>query len=281
MRELFRAANGGAPRPRSRGPAAGPLPAELHNEDCLKTMSGMADGSVDLVFTSPPYFNARDYSFFDSYGDYMVFMKKVLHGLHRVTAEGRFVVINTSPVLVKRESRQEKSRRYNIPAHINHLAEKEGFEFIDDIIWKKPLGAACGRIRRFEQTRSPLHYKPAPVTEYVTVYRTRTDQLPEWNIRQYDREVIEQSLVQEYEQSNVWELNPEQDVPHPAPFPEALARRVISHYSLKGDTIYDPFMGSGTTAMAAKSLGRGWIGSEISAKYCATVKMRLKQEVLG
>ncbi|MDA8008298.1 MAG: site-specific DNA-methyltransferase [Alphaproteobacteria bacterium] len=253
----------------------------IHNEDCLSTIHGMEDGSIDLVFTSPPYFNARpEYATYDDYHGYIEFMERVITGLHRVTAEGRYVVINTSPVLVPRKDRNDKSRRYNIPAHLNQIAEAAGFEFIDDIIWKKPFGAGCGRNKKFAQLRTPLYYHAEAITEYLMVYRTHTRHLPEWNVRKYDDEIVRSSAITEYEPGNVWEFNPEQDSPHPAAFPPGLARRVISLYSFRGDIVYDPFMGSGTTAVAAKSLGRRWVGSEIHPEYCRMAGERLAQEVL-
>ncbi|MCA9941813.1 MAG: site-specific DNA-methyltransferase, partial [Anaerolineales bacterium] len=142
--------------------------------------------SVDLIFTSPPYFNARpEYEDYISYEEYLLKMKQVIQACHRVLNEGRFFVINISPVLVRRANRSESSKRLAVPFDMHRLFIEEGFDFIDDIIWVKPEGAgwATGRGRRFAADRNPLQYKPVPVTEYVLVYRKHTRRLIDWNIR--------------------------------------------------------------------------------------------------
>ena len=149
-------------------------------------LKGMPNESVDLVFTSPPYYNAKpEYCEYLSYDDYLLKMKKIIHECARVLNEGRFFVINVSPVLIRRASRNEASKRIAVPFDFHKLFIEEGFEFIDDIIWRKPEGAgwATGRGRRFAADRNPLQYKPVPVTEYILVYRKKSDKLIDWLIR--------------------------------------------------------------------------------------------------
>ena len=98
-----------------------------------------------------------------------------------------------------------------------------GFEFIDDIIWQKPEGAGwhLGRGRRFAADRQPLQYKPVTVTENLVVYRKRTDNLIDWNLRNHpDPDAIRASLIEDgYERNNVWQLHPAHHKEHPAVFP--------------------------------------------------------------
>lgn len=114
-------------------------------------------------------------------------MQKIIHECHRVLKEGRFFVINISPVLIRRANRNEASKRIAVPFDFYQLFTNEEFEFIDDIIWAKPEGAgwATGRGRRFAADRTPLQYKPVPVTEYVLVYRKKTDKLIDWVTKQF------------------------------------------------------------------------------------------------
>jgi DNA modification methylase len=249
---------------------------QTHNEDCLETMQRMPDGAIDLTFTSPPYFNARDYSQYASYGDYLESMRSVFKEVHRVTSEGRFLVINTSPVIEPRLSRAHSSKRYPIPYDLHGILTELGWEFTDDIVWVKPEASVKNRIGGFYQHRKPLGYKPNAVTEMLMVYRKQTDRLIDWNMKKYRPEIVKASLVADgYESTNVWHIAPKSSKKHSAIFPETLADRVISYYSYVGDVVYDPFMGSGTTGKMAQVAGRHYIGSEISTEYVAIADGRI------
>ena len=231
------------------------------------------DESVHLTFTSPPYYNARDYTIFQSYNAYLDFLTSVFKETHRITKEGRFFVLNTSPVIVPRISRAHSSKRYAIPYDMHPRLTDMGWEFIDDIVWIKPEYAAKNRNGGFYQHRKPLCYKANSVTENVMVYRKKTSKLIDWNLRQYDDETVESSKVLgEYDKSNAWYINPATDKGHPAVFPIELAARVIQFYSFKGDLIFDPFGGSGTVGRAAIDQNRFFFLCEKEHKYVDYVK---------
>lgn len=245
--------------------------------DCIDLLSEMPSESVDLVFTSPPYFNARpEYSEYEIYDEYLLKMRQVIKRCHRVLNEGRFFVINISPVLLRRASRNESSKRIAVPFDLHRIFIEEGFDFIDDIIWVKPEGAgwATGRGRRFAADRNPLQYKAVPVTEYVLVYRKRTPLLIDWHIRNYpDQDVISRSKVKDgYEKTNVWRINPSTVNKHPAAFPCELAEKVITYYSFEGDVVLDPFGGSGTVGLAASKLKRRFVLYDINIDYINLMK---------
>ena len=173
-----------------------------------------------------------------SYEEYLLKLRKIIQSTYRVLNEGRFFVINISPVLVRRSNRTQSSKRLAVPFDVHKLFIEEGFDFIDDIIWLKPEGAgwATGRGRRFAADRNPLQYKPVPVTEYVLVYRKHTDKLIDWNIRCHpNQELVKQSRIgDDYEKTNVWYIKPAHDTEHPAIFPDDLVERVIRSH-LKND----------------------------------------------
>jgi DNA modification methylase len=240
--------------------------------DCLDLLDDMPSESVDLIFTSPPYFNARpEYSEYEQYEHYLFKMRQVIKRCHRVLNEGRFFVINTAPVLLRRASRNESSRRIAVPFDLHRIFVEEGYDFIDDIIWVKPEGAgwATGRGRRFAADRNPLQYKAVPVTEYILVYRKRTDLLIDWHIRNHpDRNAVAASKIgDDYERTNIWRIQPNTNSKHPAAFPRELADKVISYYSFKGDVVLDPFAGSGTVGASAARLERRFVLFEINPKY--------------
>lgn len=241
-------------------------------------------GSVDLVFTSPPYYNARpEYTDYVTYEEYLLKLRKIIQNCHHVLAEGRFFVINVSPVLLRRTNRNEASKRIAVPFDIHQLFVSEGFDFIDDIIWVKPEGAgwATGRGRRFAADRNPLQYKAVPVSEYVLVYRKHTDKLIDWNIRAHpQQELVKDSKIPaDYERTNIWKIKPAHDKRHPAVFPLELAQKVITYYSFKNDVVLDPFAGIGTTAIAATKLKRRFVMIEENPKYVKYMKDDIKKSL--
>ncbi len=242
----------------------------------------MAANSVDLVFTSPPYYNARpEYSDYVSYEDYLLKMRKIIQATHHVLNEGRFFVMNISPVLVRRASRSEASKRIAVPFDIHKIFIDEGFDFIDDIIWVKPEGAgwATSRGRRFAADRNPLQYKPVPVTEHILVYRRQTDRLIDWNIRSHPNQkaVKESKIDNSYERTDVWRIKPAHDKRHPAIFPLELAEKVIKYYSFKTDVVLDPFAGIGTVGQAAVKLGRRFVLIDNERKYIDIIRREAKK----
>lgn len=240
--------------------------------DCEEILQELPAESVDLVFTSPPYYNARpEYADYLTYEEYLLKLRKIIHNTHRVLSEGRFFVMNIAPVLIRRASRGEASRRIAVPFDVHQLFIQEGFEFMEDIIWEKPEGAgwATSRGRRFAADRNPLQYKAVPVTEYILVYRKKTSKLIDWNIRSHpDQELVAQSRIEDdYERTNIWRISPSYDKRHPAIFPLEMAEKVIKYYSFKKDVVLDPFAGIGTVGKAAARLGRRFVLIEQDPNY--------------
>ena len=247
---------------------------KIYNENCLDTMSRMQDKCIDLIVTSPPYFNAKEYSQYNSVSEYMRQMKDIFLETERVMKEGMMCVVNISPVLVAREKRSKQSYRIPLPYYFVTMMEGLGFEFLEDIIWEKPEGAAANRNGGFFRSRKPLAYKPNIVTEYILVFKKKSNLL-------IDKYLKNNSLVSDgYERSNVWKIQPQTKSKHPAPFPDEIADKLIKYYSYENDLVYDPFMGSGTTAKMALLNNRRYIGSELSEEYLEIAKERLKQTKL-
>ena len=247
--------------------------------DVARILDFIPDESIHLTFTSPPYYNARDYSIYQSYQEYLGFLEGIFKKIHRVTKEGRFFALNTSPIIIPRVSRQHSSIRYPIPFDIHPLLVDMGWEFIDDIVWVKPEASVKNRVAGFDMHRKPLAYKPNPRTEYVMVYRKKTHKLIDWNIRNYPYSTVAKSKVEgEYDTSNVWEIDPVYDRVHSAVFPFLLCEKVLRYYSYMGDLVFDPFGGSGTFAKAALSLNRYFITTEIHSDYVRRIKANLTQK---
>lgn len=238
--------------------------------DCLDILPTIPDNSVDLILTSPPYFNARDYSEYETIDKYLDIMKQCFIEGERVLKPSRMCIINVSPVLVARLKRSEQSYRIPIPFYFVPMMEIIGFEFLEDIIWKKPNGSAKNRNGGFFQHRKPVAYKPNIITEYILVFKKKASFL-------IDKTLKNHSFVSgEYDMTNVWEFNPETSVNHPAPFPLELPMKCIKYYSYEDETVLDMFMGSGTTGIACKKLKRRFIGIDYVSEYVELAKQRIE-----
>ena len=244
--------------------------------DAIKVLKKVEDESVHLTFTSPPYYNARDYSIYKSYDKYLAFLRDVFSEVYRVTKEGRFFILNTSPIIIPRIGRKYSSRRYPIPYDLHKDLMDMGWEFIDDIMWVKPEPSAKNRVAGFEQHRRPLAYKPNCIFECVMVYRKKSNKLIDWIYDQYPDEVLEASKVADgYETSNVWNIAPSHDKIHSATFPIELCDRVIQYYSFLNDLILDPFAGSGSVGISARKNQRNYFLIEKDDLYYETTSKKL------
>jgi DNA modification methylase len=248
--------------------------------DSEEILQDLPSESIDLVFTSPPYYNARpEYTDYITYEEYLLKLRKVIQNTHRVLNEGRFFVMNVSPIIIRRNNRSEASKRIAVPFDIHRIFIEEGFDFMEDIIWVKPEGAgwALGRGRRFAADRNPLQYKAVPVTEYILVYRKHTDKLIDWNIRNYpNQEVVRASRIeQDYDKTNIWYIKPAHSKFHPAIFPDELVEKVITYYSFKSDVVLDPFAGIGTVGKVAARLHRRFVLIEQEPKYIKVITQNI------
>lgn len=257
-----------------------PIPNKVILGDAVNVLDEFPPDTAQLIITSPPYFNAKpQYSEYIDYQEYLDFLRKVVVRCHAILSEGRFFIINASPVLIRRTSRNNSSKRIPIPFDIHRIMDTTDFEFIDDIIWVKPEGAGwnTGRGRRFAADRQPLQYKPVPVTEYVLVYRKKTNKLIDWNIRKHhNKRLVESSKIKgQYDITNVWHIPPGHHKNHPAIFPDELIRRLIKYYSFEDDLVLDPFAGSGTVGRVAIEMERRFLLIENNSQYFKVMKKEL------
>ena len=246
--------------------------------DCQNIIRNMPSDVIHLTCTSPPYYNAKDYSKWRSYEEYFDFLENVFSQIYRVTKSGRMCVVNVSPIIVPRKSRAHESKRLAIPFHFFSLMERIGWKYVDDIVWVKPEGSSLNRNGPFFQHRKPVAYKPNLVTETIFVFQKPADFLIDKIVRSYPEDIVRESLVNDtYERSNVWKFNPVTKSKHLAPYPEILSNNIIKYYSFVGDVVIDPFMGSGTTAVSCIKLKRRYVGVEIHQEYVDLANHTLSQ----
>lgn len=238
--------------------------------DSSKSLNMINDKEVKLVFTSPPYYNAKEYSIYKSYSAYLKKMQDVIKQCYRVLEDGRFIVINVSPVITKRPGREFESIRYPIHFDFHKILNDVGFEFIDEIIWLKPQFSVPNRNGVYIQTQKPLSYKPNCVTESILIYRKKANFLLDFNIKVYKD--FKPILKENFDSTNCWEISPISSKEHPAVFPKKLCENILRYYSFPNDVVLDPFAGSGTFEEVAKNMNRIPILCEKSSKYIEVIK---------
>ena len=246
----------------------------LHCENCLDTMGRMENDSVDLTVTSPPYDNLRDYH------GYKFDFKKIADGLFRVTKEGGIVVWVVGDK-IKNGNKSLTSFKHGL------YFQEIGFRVHDVMIYAKkntPFMRSNAYTNGYEymfifakgkpKTFNPIKIPTVRSGMEMLVHNKKADGI--------NKKVLKE-LKKEKTKSNIWyyavglggSTIDKIAFKHPAVFPDRLAGDHIVSWSNEGDTVYDPFMGSGTTAKMACHNNRKFIGSELSAEYCEIAKSRV------
>jgi site-specific DNA-methyltransferase (adenine-specific) len=252
---------------------------KIYNEDCLETMKRMPDNFIDLTVTSPPYDNLRDYKGCEWNFD---IFKSIAKELYRVTKDGGVVVwvvgdatINGSETGTSfKQALYFKEIGFNL--HDTMIYSKPNFSFPSNNKYHQTFEYMFIFVRDKIKTFNPIKDKKNKKKGFQKTYSKRESN---GNIRKENRTVDIGNFGQRY---NVWEIANmvrNEANKHPAIFPEALAIDHIKSWSNKNDLIYDPFMGSGTTAVAAIKHDRQFIGSELSKEYCDIANKRIETEL--
>lgn len=241
------------------------------------SMREIDDESVHLMITSPPYFNAPfDYKgLFSSYESYLRMINEFAKETYRVLKKGRIAVVNIDDMLIDGE-------KFPIVADVTKIFQEIGFRYRDRIIWKKPDGYL--RISRRSgvllQNPYPMYFYPDNLLESILIF-----QKGKFNYSYIPKNLKEESMIDKKEfldgkwYSTLWEIvnvlpnSPlEKDI---AAFPEELPYRIIKLFSYKGETVLDPFVGSGTTMKVARKLSRNSIGIEINRSLIPMIRKKL------
>jgi DNA modification methylase len=245
------------------------------------TMKEIDDESVQLMVTSPPYYNAPfDYpNLFRDYDEFLGLIDHLSRDLYRVLAPGRVACFVTDDMLVKGE-------KYPVVADITRLMLEAGFRYRDRIVWVKPKGYV--RISRRSgvviQHPYPMYYYPDNIQESILIFQKgRFDYS---YVRELPSKTLEKSRIpiSDYNDHEwhltVWNitnvlplgLRLEKGI---AAFPEEIPKRLIKLFSFHGETVLDPFLGSGTTMKVAQELGRNSWGYEIDRGLKKIIKQKL------
>ena len=249
----------------SKPSADNPFPSEYENKIILGTSENMKeipDNSLHLMVTSPPYNVSKEYDEDLSLKEYLQLLRNVFTETYRVLVYGGRACVNVANL----------GRKPYIPLsdYISHMMIEIGFKMRGEIIWAK--GAGAGVSMAWGSWQSASNPVLRDTHEYILVFSKGA-----FDRKKGDKEnTIAREQFMEWTKS-VWTMNPEsaKKVKHPAPFPIELPYRLIQLYTFKGDVILDPFIGSGSTAIAALKSERKYVGYDIDPEYVKIAEERI------
>lgn len=238
----------------------------IYNADFLS--KPLKPNSIDLIVTSPPYNVGIEYSEYQDatpYDDYLVFSKQWLKEAYRVLKPDGRMCLNIA-------LDKNKGGNKSVAADLTTIAKKVGFQYHSTIIWNEGNMSRRTAWGSFQSASAP--FVIAPVEVIIVLYKQY------WKKQSRGESDITKEEFINWT-NGLWAFNGESKkrVKHPAPFPLELPERCIKLFSYVGDTILDPFLGSGSTLIPCYKYNRNGIGIEIDPKYYALAINRLRKEL--
>ena len=302
---------------------------DLRLGDSLEVLQTIADNSIDTVVTSPPYYNAREYSQYKSVEAYMTQMMSIFTEVFRVCKNHHTIVVNVGDVTCQTGETKDTIRKVPLGAMFIMMLQDIGFQYIDDYIWDK------GEVQSNRQKGNPPYpYYQYPINcyEHILIFtkhvrdmtripcpvchslKIRSDSntssaIQKWECanpdcpekspsgrgKRFSARTIMMSDYQKPENEipkgfidkfrrDIVPITPvikinaigENTLGHTAPYPEEIPELAVRYYSGIDDIVLDPFMGSGTTGLVCKRLGRNFIGIELDSDYYRLAKSRIE-----
>jgi len=242
------------------------FPGEYENKIILGSSENMREipnNSLHLMITSPPYNVTKEYDQDLSLQEYLKLLQSVFSETYRVLVDGGRACINVANL----------GRRPYLPLSdfVSRIMLEIGFHMRGEIIWNKGAGAGVSMAwGSFQSASNPVL---RDVHEYIMIFSKGSFSRKKTEGKE---NTISKEQFMEWTKS-VWTMNPEsaKKIKHPAPFPIELPYRLIQLYTFKGDVILDPFMGSGTTAIAALKAERKYIGYDNDPEYVKLSEERI------
>lgn len=232
-----------------------------------ESMHQIPDNCVALMVTSPPYNVGKEYDEDLGIDEYLALLRRVFSETYRVIEPGGRVAVNVANL----------GRKPYLPLnqYVSALLTEIGFDLRGEIIWQKAksAGGSCA----WGSWRSAKNPTLRDVHEYILVASKGS-----YARRRRGEDTISKEEFLEATVS-IWDILPEsaRRVGHPAPFPVELPRRLIELYTFAGDLVLDPFLGSGSTAVAAVETGRHYVGYDLSDEYLEIAERRIHEGRMG
>ena len=249
-----------------------------------RELSFLGDESVHLVVTSPPYWNLKRYNenpdqlgHIQDYEAFLFELEKVWRHVYRILVPGGRLVCVVGDVCV---ARRNFGRHLVFPLHadICVICRRIGFDNLNPIIWHKISNASYEVANGSKFLGKP--YEPNAIIkndmEFILMQRKPGGYRQPSNVQRDASRISKDEFDRWFQQ--IWNITGASTKQHPAPFPLELATRLVRMFSFTGDTVLDPFCGSGTTMIAALRTGRNSIGIDIDPDYCRMAARYLKAE---
>jgi len=249
-----------------------------------RDLSFLGDASVHLVVTSPPYWNLKRYNenpdqlgHIEDYEAFLFELEKVWRHVYRTLVPGGRLVCVVGDVCV---ARRDFGRHLVFPLHadISVICRHIGFDNLNPIIWHKIANASYEVKNGSKFLGKP--YEPNAIIkndmEFILMQRKPGGYRKPTSAQRESSRIGKDEFHRWFQQ--IWNIPGASTKQHPAPFPLELATRLVRMFSFTGDTVVDPFSGSGTTMVAALRTGRNSIGVEIDPEYCRMTARYLKAE---
>lgn len=241
--------------------------AKILYADTLKT-TAIKEESIDLIVTSPPYnldINYKSYDDAQPYNEYLKFTRKWLNRAYKWLKKDGRMCLNV-PL------DKNKGGHQSIGADITIIAKEVGFKYHSTIVWNEGNISKSSAWGSWMSASSP--YVIAPVELIILLYKESWKKTSGSRINDIKREEFMSWT------NGIWTFRGEskRKIGHPTPFPVELPRRCIKLFSFVGDVVLDPFMGSGSTVIAAKQNNRAGIGIDFEEDYCELAMNRILKE---
>lgn len=241
-----------------------------------RNMKEVPDESVHLIVTSPPYWNLKDYGseeqigFNESYDEYIKDLNYVWKESYRVLHKGCKLCVNIVDTYTSIKD-FGRHKLISIQSDIIKSCEKIGFDYMGEIIWKKLSNGGATVMGSYPYPRNGLIKFEH---EFILIFK-KLGEAPK-----VSEEIKKQSRLTKEEWleyfNGQWAFSGVRQKEHPAMFPEELPKRLIKMFSFVGETVLDPFLGSGTTMLAAKNLNRNSIGYEINEEFLPVISKKVE-----
>ena len=250
------------------------FPDELKNKllcQDARDMTMIPSNSVHHMVTSPPYNVSKEYDENLTLQEYLSLLRDVFREVYRVLVPGGRAVVNIANV----------GRKPYIPlsTYVNTIMIELGFLMRGEIIWDK--SASAGSSTAWGSFQSASNPCLRDIHEYILVFSKGSFKLSR---TEQEKKNGRENTIEKQEfidlTKSIWKFPTAsaKRIGHPAPFPEELPRRCIEFYTFSGDVVLDPFMGSGSTALAAIQTGRNFIGFDISKEFIDLAKKRISNK---